>query len=139
MNAPSRLYMAWLVSLVATIGSLYFSEVMRFIPCTLCWYQRIAMYPLTLILGIAAFRQDLNIRIYAIPLAVIGAGISAFHILEEQGLVAPPAACSVGVPCSTKYINWLGFITIPTLALVAFVLIIALLAYRTAPARTRRG
>lgn len=130
MTPSARLYLAWLVAVVATVGSLYFSEVLRFVPCTLCWYQRIAMYPLVLLLGIAAFRDDLAVRAYAIPLAGIGAVTALYHILLEQGIVPATASCAVGVPCSVRYINWLGFITIPTLALVAFVLIIALLSWR---------
>ncbi len=122
------LYLAWLVALVATGGSLYFSEIRQFVPCALCWFQRIFMYPLAFMLGVASFKQDKSIRVYALPLAIIGGSISIFHILEENvpGF-NPPAMCQVGVPCSFKYINWLGFISIPVLALSAFTLIAALL------------
>jgi disulfide bond formation protein DsbB len=122
------LYFAWIVSLVATGGSLYFSEVLGWVPCTLCWYQRICMYPLTILLGIASYRNDRNIILYAVPLAAIGGSISLFHYLEQKvpGL-AGLFPCRVGVPCSVDYINWLGFITIPFLALVAFILILLFL------------
>ncbi|XKF65269.1 disulfide bond formation protein B [Virgibacillus necropolis] len=119
------LYMAWLISVVATLGSLYFSEIRGFVPCELCWYQRILMYPLSLILGIATFQNDRSVKKYVLPIAVIGWSISLFHYLEQKvpGFAAIKP-CANGVPCSAEYINWLGFITIPFLAMVAFTLII---------------
>lgn len=124
------LYLAWLVSVIATLGSLYFSEIRGFIPCELCWYQRILMYPLSLMLGIATFQNDLSIRIYVLPMAIIGWSISLFHYLEQKvpGLAAIKP-CANGVPCSAEYINWLGFITIPFLAFVAFTLIIIFMLF----------
>ena len=126
------LYLAWLVSLVATGGSLYFSEVVGFVPCVLCWYQRIFMYPLVLLLGIASYRQDTGIKIYALPLAIIGGSISLYHYLDQKiAGFGFPHVCSGGVPCDAQYINWLGFITIPFLALIAFAIItVALIAVR---------
>lgn len=122
------LYSAWLVALVATLGSLYFSEIRHFVPCALCWFQRVFMYPLVVILGVASFRQDRGVVKYALPLAVLGALTATYHVLEQNvpGFAAPPI-CQVGVPCSAKYINWLGFISIPVLSLTAFVLIAAML------------
>jgi disulfide bond formation protein DsbB len=118
------LYGAWVVSLIATLGSLYFSEIKGFIPCELCWYQRILMYPLTLILGIGTFQNDSSVKKFVLPLALIGGSISLMHYLEQKipgfGGIKP---CVSGVPCSAQYINWFGFITIPFLALVAFVII----------------
>lgn len=118
------LYGAWFVSVIATLGSLYFSEIKGFIPCELCWYQRISMYPLVLILGIATFQNDLKAPRYVLPLSLLGGSISVLHYLEQKvpgfGGIKP---CVNGVPCSSEYINWLGFITIPFLALVAFLLI----------------
>lgn len=125
-----RMYMAWVVALIATFGSLYFSEIARFIPCTLCWYQRICMYPLAVVLGIAAYRGDADVRRYVLPMAGIGWLIAGYHILEEWGVVPTLATCAVGVPCTVKWINWLGFITIPVLSFTAFTLIIALLSWR---------
>ncbi|MBU9673373.1 disulfide bond formation protein B [Planococcus sp. CP5-4] len=125
-NRGVLLYSAWFVSLAATLGSLYFSEIKEFIPCELCWYQRIAMYPLVSILGIATFRNDVKAFIYVLPLSLIGGTISILHYLEQKvpgfGGFKP---CVNGVPCSSEYINWLGFVTIPFLALVAFTLIAA--------------
>ena len=119
------LYLAWIVAVVATAGSLYFSEVRLFVPCTLCWYQRILMYPLVIVLGIASYRQDRGIIPYALPLSVFGGSIALFHYLEQKvpGFGVPNLCRAGGVPCNTDYINWLGFITITFLALIAFTLI----------------
>ena len=129
MGAPARLYAAWVVALVATLGSLYFSEVRHFVPCTLCWYQRILMYPLVLVLGVASWRLDTTVRAYVLPLSILGMAVSTFHYLEQTipGF-GVEALCSTGVPCSGRYINWLGFVTIPFLALVAFTAITILVA-----------
>ncbi len=127
------LYFAWIQSLVATFGSLYFSEVMHLVPCTLCWYQRIAMYPLAVILGIAVYRQDSKVRMYAVPLAVIGLLIAVYHNFLYYGMLAESyATCSAGVSCTTKTISWLGFITIPLLSCIAFsVILILVLLFKT--------
>ena len=110
------------------LGSLYFSDVRFFVPCTLCWYQRILMYPLVLILGIAAYKQDTSVTRYAPPLSVIGVLVAGFHYLEQKvPWISSSAVCRSGVPCDVQYINWLGFITIPFLSLVAFVIITVLL------------
>ncbi len=124
---PFALTAAWGVALLAMAGSLYFSESANYIPCTLCWYQRIAMYPLVLILGIAIIRRDVSVRIYAIPLAVIGAVISTYHWFLERFPELDYGACSSGIPCTQKWFEEFGFITLPFLALVAFLLIITFL------------
>ncbi|MFD1177000.1 disulfide oxidoreductase [Paenibacillus puldeungensis] len=132
------IYLAWLVSLVATAGSLYLSEVLHYEPCKLCWFQRIFMYPQVILLGIAAYRNDRNIITYAIPLSAIGGSISLYHYAEQKipGL-SQLLPCKIGVPCGVDYLGqgWLGFITIPFMALVAFILIILCLlaARREAP------
>ena len=122
------LYLAWIVSLVAVSGSLYFSEIARFVPCNLCWFQRIFMYPLVIILGRACYRDDRGVIRYVLPLSMIGGTISLYHYMEQKipGM-ADLLPCTVGVPCSGMYINWLGFITIPFLALIAFILITVIL------------
>ena len=129
MQRGGNLYLAWLVALTATLGSLYFSEVRHFVPCTLCWYQRILMYPLAIVLGIASYRQDGAVRGYVLPLSVLGMGFATYHVLEQNiaGFGAP-ALCRAGVPCNLHYIHWLGFITIPVLSLTAFTLVTVLLA-----------
>lgn len=123
------LYLAWLVSVVATLGSLYFSEIRDFIPCELCWYQRILMYPLVLILGIGTFQNDPSVKRFVLPMAVFGWFVSLFHYLQQKvpGF-AEIKPCSSGVPCSAQYINWLDFITIPFLAFTAFSLIIVFMS-----------
>ncbi|WP_251549765.1 disulfide oxidoreductase [Neobacillus muris] len=123
------LLLAWIASIAATLGSLYFSEVMHFIPCTLCWYQRIFMYPLAIILGIAAYRNDTGIYRYVLPLSIIGMMISGYHtLLQKIPYLRQFEMCTSGVPCSQDYINWLGFITIPILAFAAFTIITISLA-----------
>ncbi|AJY77303.1 disulfide oxidoreductase [Paenibacillus beijingensis] len=119
------LYAAWVVALVATLGSLYFSEIAGFIPCDLCWYQRIFMYPLAILLGMASYRGDRGMLVYALPIAVLGSLISLYHNAEIwfPGL-ARIAPCRSGIPCNVDYLNWFGFITIPLMALTAFILII---------------
>jgi disulfide bond formation protein DsbB len=118
---------AWLVALIATGGSLYFSEVANYIPCELCWYQRIAMYPLAVILGIAAFRSDRRIAPYGLALALPGAVIALYHY-QLEWFPEQATLCTQGIPCSTIWFKELGFVTIPVLALIAFLLIAAALA-----------
>jgi len=124
------LYFAWLVSVVATLGSLYFSEIKGFIPCDLCWFQRIFMYPLVVILGIGTFQSDISVKKFVLPLSIVGGLISLFHYFEQKvpgfGGIRP---CVSGVPCSAEYINWFGFVTIPFLALTAFTLITISMIY----------
>jgi len=122
------LYLAWLVATVATLGSLYFSEIRGFIPCELCWYQRILMYPMALILGISTFQNDSSGKKFALPMAIIGWCISLYHyLIQKVPGFAEIKPCVNGVPCNAQYINWFGFVTIPFLALTAFSLIILLL------------
>ncbi len=118
------LYLAWLVAIVATAGSLYFSEIRHFIPCTYCWYQRILMYPLVIILGIASYKRDRGIAIYTLPLSILGLAIALYHYLGQKvpNLFAS-GGCSTAVPCGHMYIDWWGVVTIPFLSLVAFTLI----------------
>lgn len=117
------LRLAWLVAAIATAGSLYFSEVAGYEPCRLCWYQRIAMYPLSVILGIAAIRGDTGIVRYALPLTVIGAPISLYHYLIEWLPAIAGDACDPRNPCTLVWFRELGVVTLPLMALAAFVLI----------------
>ena len=110
------------------MGSLYFSEVAHFDPCRLCWYQRIAMYPLAVILGIAAVRRDTGIRVYGMALAAIGAVIASYHVALEWIPALDTGACGLGPSCSVVWFRTFGFISLPTLALIAFLSILALLA-----------
>ncbi|MDI2587854.1 disulfide oxidoreductase [Psychrobacillus sp. NEAU-3TGS] len=122
VNKP--LLFAWLTSLVAMVGSLFFSERMGFIPCTLCWYQRILMYPLVIFLGIAFYRNDREIYKYILPISIIGIVMSSYHYaLQKIPSMHEFSSCTSGVPCTGQYINWFGFVTIPFLALIAFIFI----------------
>ena len=132
MNGKTRalllLTFAWLVAIAATAGSLYYSEIRRFMPCELCWYQRIFMYPLVLLLGLAVYRLDPGIRPYALAMSVVGGTISLVHYLEQKIPAFHPTACdATPIPCTTQYVNYFGFVTIPFMALVAFALITAAL------------
>ena len=116
------------ISLVSTLGSLFFSEIMHFIPCSLCWYQRIFMYPLVLIFLINLLFPDDKLFKYAILLVIFGWLISIYHNLLMFGIIPENLSpCVQGVPCSTDYINWLGFITIPLLSFFAYTAILILL------------
>lgn len=122
----NSLYFAWIVSIVATCGSLYLSEILHYVPCELCWYQRIFMYPMTVLLAISLFTGDRNVTKYTIPLSIMGGCISIYHYLIQMvPSLQETAFCSTkAVSCITKQISFFGFITIPFLALIAFILII---------------
>ncbi|HJR98650.1 MAG TPA: disulfide bond formation protein B [Actinomycetota bacterium] len=123
---PSALWLAFLVALTATLGSLYLSEVAHFVPCELCWYQRIAMYPLAPILFVAAYRRDPGVWRYVVPVAAIGAAISIYHYQLERFPEQASASCSPDAPCTVVWIWRFHFISIPFMALSAFALIGAL-------------
>ena len=127
MVGGSSLVLAWIVALVATLGSLYYSEVAHFPPCKLCWYQRIAMYPLAVVLAIAALRSDRLIRRYVLPVVAIGAAISIYHYQLERFPSQASLSCSVDVPCTTVWVWQFHYISIPFMALSAFALIATLL------------
>ncbi len=121
---------AWLVASSATLGALFFGEVMNLPTCVLCWYQRIFMFPLVLMLPIGMFPFDRNVVRYALPLAALGWLFAAFHVLLVAGVIPEGATpCTRGVPCSEQVIAWFGFVTIPLLSLAAFSVIIALLVF----------
>ena len=124
-----ELWLAFLVSAIATGGSLFLSEVANFIPCELCWYQRIFMYPLTIVTLLAALANDHRVARYLLPLPVIGAGVSVYHLLVEHGVVNEAQSCKFSAPggCATKWINEFGYVTIPTLALTGFALVFGFL------------
>lgn len=121
-------FAAWLIAGSATLGALFFSEIMELPPCVLCWYQRIFMFPLVLLLPMALFPFDPKIVRYALPLVLAGGAIAVFHLLLVAGLIPERITpCTQGVPCSETQIEWFGFVTIPLLSVIAFSTIGALL------------
>jgi disulfide bond formation protein DsbB len=131
-----ELWLAFLVAAIGTGGSLFFSEIANFPPCELCWFQRIAMYPLSIILLLAALANDHRITRYLIPLPIVGAGVSVYHLLIENGVVSQTNACQISAPggCATRWINEFGYMTIPTLALAGFALVLPLLLFAASEA-----
>jgi disulfide bond formation protein DsbB len=124
---PYAVAMAAIVAATAMAGSLYFSEVGHLEPCVLCWYQRIAMYALAVILAVAAVRRDVGVRPYVVALAGIGGLISAYHILVQRLPGLPSGSCSLTAPCSAIQVEVFGVITIPVLALIGFVSVLTLM------------
>ncbi|ETP68307.1 disulfide bond formation protein DsbB [Planococcus glaciei] len=120
----------WGVALVATMGSLYFSEIRGYEPCVLCWVQRIFMYPLVIIIGIAYVQKNVKIALTTLVFSVIGGCISLYHYgIQKLDFLSDTAPACGRVPCTGEYINYLGFITIPFLALTAFILIAGMSIY----------
>jgi disulfide bond formation protein DsbB len=141
MFGGNALWMAWGVAALATAGSLFFSEVSHFVPCRLCWFQRIAMYPLAVVLLVGALRKEARTTFwYAFAMPLIGAGVAIYHLYIEAHPEAESAGCKIGVPCSVKWIDEFGYVTLPMLSLTAFAAIFVLLllarsAAGRAPAR----
>ena len=125
LGAGVGLWLAAAIAIGATAGSLYFSEIAGFVPCRLCWYQRIAMYPLAVIGIVAALRRDRDVVWYAVPLASIGAGIAAYHYLIEWRPALDTGACSANGPaCTDIWFREFGFVTLAFMALAGFIGII---------------
>jgi disulfide bond formation protein DsbB len=122
---PNATALALVVVAVATGGSLYLSEVAHFVPCTLCWYQRIAMYPMVVLFGVAVVRDD-DVTPYAIVLAALGGSVSTYHMLVERFPTLETSSCDPNNPCSLIWTERFGYLTIPTMALSAFALVITL-------------
>lgn len=122
-------YIAWITATVATVSSLYASEVLRLVPCVLCWYQRILMYPLVVIIAVGAWKKDKVLPYYVLPLSMSGAVIALYHYLLQRGIIPDLVPCTLGISCTTGYVEWLGFVTIPFLSLVSFVVITACMIY----------
>jgi len=122
------IYIAWGLALIAMLGSLYYSEVMLLPPCVLCWYQRICMYPLVVILGLGILLKNRQIYLYALPFSIIGFLIAVFHNLLYYNILPESAApCVAGISCTARLIELFGFLTIPAQALIGFTLINILL------------
>ena len=132
MSKKSLLYLAWGQALVATAGSLYLSQVLNWTPCILCWYQRIFLYPLVIILGVAIVMEVTNFEYIVLTMTAIGGLISIYHNLLMYRIIPESLApCSAGVSCTIHYHLWFGFLTVPLLSLTAFVVITTcMLSYR---------
>jgi disulfide bond formation protein DsbB len=130
---PFALHMAWIVAMLATLGSLYLSQIAKLTPCEFCWFQRICMYPLSLLLGIAAFRGDTGIaKKYFLTMSIVGAALATYHYQLEH-IANEPTVCGTAVPCDMAAFNIFGFISVPFLSLAAFLLITTLLLLGRAP------
>jgi len=117
-------YIAWVQVVLATIGSLYFSEVLGLTPCTLCWYQRVLMYPLVGVIAVGLLRRDRSIAAYVLPLTTLGLAVSGYHNLLYYGALPEVAQpCRLGVSCTARQIEWLGFVTIPLMSMTAFAVV----------------
>jgi disulfide bond formation protein DsbB len=126
---PQAIGLAWVVALVCTLGSLYYSEHAGFVPCELCWYQRILMYPLVLVLAVAWLRRDAGGWLTALPFVVIGAPLSLYHwLVERVPSIASTSSCSLETPCSSPWFEKLGYVTLAWMCLSGFLLIGILLA-----------
>ena len=134
-SLPVRAYLsffAWAQALVATTGSLFFSEVLGLTPCVLCWYQRILMYPLVVVLAVGILLRDQRVRLYALPLSLAGLAVAIYHNLLYYGVIPEGLTqCALGVSCTERQLELFGFLTIPLMSLTAFAVItIAMLLYR---------
>ncbi len=117
-------YLALIQAIAATIGSLYFSEAKNFVPCLLCWYQRILMYPLVLLIAVGILKKDKGLPSYILPLSILGMAVAFYQYLLQMGwLPESSLPCTLGVSCATRYVAWFGFVTIPFLSFTAFTII----------------
>lgn len=124
------LFLCWLLASISATGSLFFSHVMGFAPCVLCWYQRIFLFPLVILLAIGLFPFDKSVVKYALPLALAGWLTALYHNLLYAGIIPESIQpCSRGVSCTEKYIELFGFLSIPMLSLLSFTTLIALLIF----------
>lgn len=122
------LFLTWILVSASTLGSIFFSHIMDFAPCVLCWYQRIFLFPLVIILATGLFPFDKRVIVYSLPLAIIGWFVALYHNLLYSGIIPQELQpCRKGVSCTEKYIDLFGFLTIPMLSLIAFSMIILLL------------
>ena len=125
---PQAVLVAWIVALVTMLGSLYYSEHAGYLPCELCWYQRILMYPLVIVLGVGWLRRDSKVWMTAAPFVVIGAPLSLYHwLVERVPSFAESSSCSIVAPCTAPYFEKLGFVTLAWMCLSSFLLIGTLL------------
>lgn len=123
------LHFVWIVSAAALLGSLYFSEILKLPPCVLCWYQRVTLYPMVVILAVGIIRRDWLVWMYALPLVLVGWLVSIYHnLLYFKILPETVAPCLAGVSCTTKFLKVFGFLDIPLMSLIAFTAVLIVLA-----------
>lgn len=123
-------FLAWLIAMVSTLGALFLGEIMGYTPCVLCWYQRIAMFPLVLVLAAGLFPFDPRVVRYAMPLALAGWLLAMFHLALVAGWIPENIRpCQADVPCSDVVVVWFGFVTIPLLSLASFSMVVGLLLF----------
>lgn len=133
----ARRPLTFVVGAAATAGSLYFSEVADYIPCRLCWYQRIAMYPIALVGLVALLRRDAGARWYVVPMAAVGAGLSTYHYLVEWGVIEDSESCTLfGPACAQVWFREFGFVSLALMALCGFVAVVAVNVVSFDSART---
>lgn len=129
VKAKVALYLSFVTAMIATAGSLYVSEIAHLPPCVLCWYQRIAMYPLVIIIAVGILKKDKILPLYVLPLSFIGTIIAFYHYLLQRGVIPDFAPCNLGISCTTRYVEWFGFVTIPFLSLLSFVVVSVSMIY----------
>lgn len=122
----ARLWLAWIVAATSMVGSMYFSESQHLVPCKLCWFQRIAMYPLAIVLLIAAVRGDQQVGRYVVPIAGIGLAVSTYHYVIEWNPNLEAGSCALTAPCTVPYFREFGFVSLAFMAMCGFAAIIAL-------------
>ncbi len=123
------LYFAWGQALAATLGSLYASEILHWVPCPLCWYQRILMFPLVIILAVGILKKDKNLPAFVLPFTALGMAVAFYQYLLQLGVISENLApCATGVSCTTKYVDFFGFVSFALLSFLAFAFISACMA-----------
>ena len=115
-----------LVVLASIFGSLFFSEVMKFAPCNLCWYQRLCVYPMALIIMTGLYLKSKDTVLFLLPLSITGLIVSIYHNLVYYKFITVIVPCTESAPCSAQQLNWIGFVTIPLLSLLTFILLLTL-------------
>jgi len=121
-------YLVWFIALVGVLSSLFFSEVLKWAPCEMCWYQRIFLYPLAVLLPVGIIKEDRNLPYFVLPLSILGAGFALYQYLLQMSIIPKEIApCRLGVSCADSYMRLFGFVTIPLLSLFAFVIISVLM------------
>lgn len=126
----ANLYITWGIAAGALFGSLVLSEIAKLPPCDLCWWQRVCMYPLVFILTVGILKKDKQVAYYVLPLSILGLIVSFYHTLLQWGIInVSVTSCSLtsAVSCAKAQINWLGFITIPFMSMVCFLVITILM------------